>query len=143
MGEDCQAVQADKQLKVFFRLPAGGGHGLPAFENGGYGKAEVLPGNGGGRPEGVALLSSYLFDGQVHLNSLYWRERDRTDESWTTESVRGPRYGARKPVFVLTSARTGSGAEEFSYNLQALKRATLVGETTAGAGREGALARAS
>lgn len=33
---------------------------------------------------------------------------------------------------MLTSKRTFSGAEEFSYNLKALKRATLVGETTGG-----------
>jgi retinol-binding protein 3 len=34
---------------------------------------------------------------------------------------------------VLTSDRTFLGAEEFSYDLKMLKRATLVGETTAGA----------
>jgi C-terminal processing protease CtpA/Prc len=32
----------------------------------------------------------------------------------------------------LTSARTFSGGEEFSYDLQSLKRATFVGETTRG-----------
>ena len=37
-----------------------------------------------------------------------------------------------KPVFVLTSKRTFSGAEEFSYNLKNLKRATIIGETTGG-----------
>ena len=35
-------------------------------------------------------------------------------------------------MYVLTSARTFSGAEEFSYNLQNLKRATIIGETTGG-----------
>jgi C-terminal processing protease CtpA/Prc len=35
-------------------------------------------------------------------------------------------------VFVLTSKRTFSGAEEFTYNLKNLKRATIVGETTGG-----------
>jgi C-terminal processing protease CtpA/Prc len=35
-------------------------------------------------------------------------------------------------VFVLTSRRTFSGAEEFSYNLKHLKRATIVGEVTGG-----------
>ena len=33
---------------------------------------------------------------------------------------------------MLTSRSTFSGAEEFCYNLQNLKRATLVGETTGG-----------
>jgi len=33
---------------------------------------------------------------------------------------------------VLTSKSTFSGAEEFTYNLKNLKRATIVGETTGG-----------
>jgi retinol-binding protein 3 len=45
--------------------------------------------------------------------------------------VPGTRF-ADKPAFVLTSAETFSGAEEFCYDLKNLKRATLVGETTGG-----------
>jgi C-terminal processing protease CtpA/Prc len=93
--------------------------------------------NGGGRPEMVALLSSYLFDERTHLNDLYWREGNRTDEFWTNATVAGPRYGGKKPVFVLTSKRTFSGAEEFAYNLKALKRATIVGETSGGGAHPG------
>jgi retinol-binding protein 3 len=97
--------------------------------------------NGGGSPHTVAMLSSYLFDQPTHLNSLYWRERERTDEFWTTKEVAGRRFGQGKPVFVLTSKRTFSGAEEFSYNLKALKRATLVGETTGGGAHPGSVRR--
>ena len=97
--------------------------------------------NGGGSPRTVAMLSSYLFDQPTHLNSLYWREGERTDEFWTTREVSGRRFGQRKPVFVLTSKRTFSGAEEFSYNLKALKRATLVGETTGGGAHPGSIRR--
>jgi len=32
----------------------------------------------------------------------------------------------------LTSGRTFSGAEDFTYNLQAIKRVTVIGETTGG-----------
>lgn len=46
---------------------------------------------------------------------------------------------ADKPVYVLTSSRTYSGAEQFSYDLKMLKRATLVGETTGGATHSGVL----
>ena len=46
-----------------------------------------------------------------------------------------------KPVYVLTSKRTFSGAEEFTYNLKNLKRATIVGETTGGGANPGGTAR--
>jgi len=93
--------------------------------------------NGGGRPETVALVSSYLFDTPTHLNDLYWREGDRTESFSTRADVAGKRFGGTKPVFVLVSARTFSGAEEFAYNLKALKRATIVGETTGGGAHPG------
>jgi retinol-binding protein 3 len=93
--------------------------------------------NGGGDPEMVALISSYLFGPEpVHLNSLYWREGDRTEEFWTKKEVAGKRY-AGKDVYVLTSNYTFSGAEEFSYNLKSLKRATIIGETTGGGAHPG------
>jgi C-terminal processing protease CtpA/Prc len=88
--------------------------------------------NGGGQPEMVALLSSYLFDKPTHLNDIYSRFDNRTQEYWTREPVAGKRYGESKPVYVLTSNRTFSGAEEFAYNLKNLKRATIIGETTGG-----------
>jgi retinol-binding protein 3 len=93
--------------------------------------------NGGGSPGMVALVCSYLFGPEpVHLNDLYWREGNRTDEFWTRKEVAGKRY-LNKDVYVLTSNHTFSGAEEFSYNLKNLKRATIVGETTGGGAHPG------
>lgn len=93
--------------------------------------------NGGGNPEMVALISSYLFGAEpVHLNDLYWREGNRTDEFWTRKEVAGKRY-LNKDVYVLTSKRTFSAAEEFAYNLKNLKRATIIGETTGGGAHPG------
>jgi peptidase S41-like protein len=88
--------------------------------------------NGGGSPPMVAFVSSYLFDRRTHLNDLWTRRTGETKEFWTTDSVPGRRFGGTKPVYVLTSGRTFSGAEEFTYNLKNLKRATIVGETTGG-----------
>ena len=95
--------------------------------------------NGGGNPTGVALLCSYLFgEKPVHLNSLYWRRGDRTEEFWTRKELPGKRY-LGKEVYVLTSGRTFSGAEEFCFNLQSLKRATIVGERTGGGAHPGGM----
>lgn len=93
--------------------------------------------NGGGDPAMVALLSSYLFGPEpVHLNSLYDRQSDMTHQWWTLPYVPGKRY-LGKDVYVLTSDYTFSAAEEFSYNLKNLKRATIIGETTGGGAHPG------
>ncbi|HEY8561064.1 MAG TPA: S41 family peptidase [Pyrinomonadaceae bacterium] len=97
--------------------------------------------NGGGDPEMVALISSYLFgDKPVHLNSLYWREGDKTEDFFTKPNVLGKKYGD-KDVYVLTANRTFSAAEEFTNNLKVLKRATIVGETTGGGANPGGVFR--
>ncbi len=97
--------------------------------------------NGGGTPNAVALLSSYLFGPQrLHLNSIHWREgrdRERVDSFWTRREVRGARFGAEKPVVVLTSSRTFSAAEEFVFNLQAHERVYVIGEVTRGGANPG------
>ena len=87
--------------------------------------------NGGGDPRMIALISTYLFADATHLNDLYNRKEDATTQYWTLPYVAGNRLSG-KPAFVLTSAHTFSGAEEFSCNLKNLKRATIVGETTGG-----------
>ena len=94
--------------------------------------------NGGGSPEAVAFISSYLFgDEPVHLNSLYFRPANETTDFYTDPHVPGRKFGPTKPVYVLTSSYTFSAAEEFTYNLQARRRATIVGETTGGGAHPG------
>jgi len=92
--------------------------------------------NGGGSPEMVAFLCSYLFSDRTHLNDMYWRSPDTTDQFWTSAYVPGLRY-LDKPVYVLVSSYTFSGAEEFTYNLKNLKRASVIGETTGGGAHPG------
>lgn len=64
--------------------------------------------------------------------NLHWREGGRIEQFWTDEKVSGRKFGQSKPVYVLMSKSTFSAAEEFCYNLQSLRRATLVGEVTGG-----------
>lgn len=88
--------------------------------------------NGGGDPTMVQLLTSYLVPSEpVHFSSFYIRKGDKTRQLWTQAWVPGARLSAA-PVFLLTSGRTFSAAEDFAYSLKSLKRATLVGETTGG-----------
>jgi hypothetical protein len=88
--------------------------------------------NGGGDPAMVAFITSYLFGPQpVHLNDFYSRPTNETRQSWTLPYVPGRRL-TNKDVYILTSSRTFSGAEEFTYNLKHLKRAMVVGETSGG-----------
>jgi hypothetical protein len=91
-----------------------------------------LRNNGGGEPAMIAYVLSYLFDEPTHLNDIWERVGDKTQQWWTMPHVPGIRFGGTKPVYVLTSNRTFSGGEEFAYNLKNLKRATLIGETTGG-----------
>jgi hypothetical protein len=98
--------------------------------------------NGGGDPNLLGMLISWLYDGdeRVHINDFYLRDGDMTEQYWTNTAQPGPRY-AKKPMWVLTSHRTGSCAEEFAYDIKNLKRGTLVGETTAGAANPGSAVR--
>lgn len=92
--------------------------------------------------EVIAFLSSYFFKDATHLNDYYWREGNRTIQSWTQEVVPGNKY-LNKPVYILTSGKTFSGAEEFAYNLKNLKRATIIGEVTGGGANGGGTVRIS
>jgi hypothetical protein len=85
--------------------------------------------NRGGDPRMVRLIAAYLFDHPVYM---YNPRENTTKACWTRSPVPGSKL-ADKPVYILTSARTYSAGEHFSYDLKMLKRATLVGETTAGA----------
>ncbi len=87
--------------------------------------------NGGGAPKMVAFIASYLFNERTRLNDIYERKENKTTEYWTQPEVPGKKL-AGKPVFVLTSKRTFSAAEDFTYALKNLKRATIIGETTGG-----------
>lgn len=92
--------------------------------------------NRGGSPDMVNYVCSYFFEKPTHINSIYWKQIDKTIESITLENVGGQKI-VDVPIFVLTSSHTFSGAEEFAYDLQTQKRATIIGEVTGGGANPG------
>lgn len=92
--------------------------------------------NGGGSPFTIQLLSGYFLGESAHLNSFEWRGREEVVQFWSLPYVPG-RMMDDTDLYILTSSRTFSAAEEFTYNLKNLERATLVGETTGGGAHPG------
>ena len=94
--------------------------------------------NGGGEPAMVAAVCSYLLEPNKLINKFYWRPQDRWDE-FRTGPVSGRHFGTTRPVYVLTSDQTFSGAEEFAYDVQTQRRGEVVGDTTGGGAHPGGM----
>lgn len=98
--------------------------------------------NGGGHPASVAYFISFFLDPsqRVHINDLIWRNRGttsfRTESFWSSPT---PISYLGKPIYVLVGPETYSAGEEFAYDMQALKRATVVGQATRGGANPGGL----
>ena len=82
--------------------------------------------NTGGFPDMVADVAAELFD-----HPVLWYNPRATPNASLLSPVPGSKL-ANKPVYILTSSRTFSGAEHFTYDLKMLKRATVIGEATRG-----------
>jgi C-terminal processing protease CtpA/Prc len=91
-----------------------------------------LRNNGGGGGDSVALLISYLVDQRTRLDDTWERTSGITRQYWTQDKLDGKRYGGKKPVLILAGPDTKSAAESFAYQMQALKRATVIGARTWG-----------
>jgi len=87
--------------------------------------------NGGGSPSLIQYMTAYFLEESTHLNSFHTRQGDSVHQFWSLPYVPGPKM-EDTDLYVLTSGYTFSGAEEFTYNLKNLERATIVGETTGG-----------
>ncbi len=94
--------------------------------------------NGGGNPDLIQYVCSYLFAKPTFINSLYYRAANQTTDFITFEKVDGKKM-PDIPLFLLTSAYTFSGGEEFAYDIQTQKRGTLIGETTGGGANPGSV----
>lgn len=89
--------------------------------------------NGGGSPEAVAYLVSFLVAPGRPINDVVSRvEKTQDLKRESFRSVATPVSFAKVPIYVLTSKDTFSGGEEFAYDVQALRRGILIGEVTGG-----------
>jgi hypothetical protein len=95
--------------------------------------------NGGGSPFSVNTIISHFTTADT-IPSLTVRNRsaNQTFTRYTFATVPGPRRPT-VPLYVLTSGATASAGEDFTFVLKNMKRATIVGGTTAGAGHNNAV----
>ena len=92
--------------------------------------------NGGGSPATVRYIVSHFMDPGQKLMTY------RMGPQGTSESRTGPVPTGKlapKPLYLLTSSRSASAAEEFASHIKNFKLGKLVGATTAGAGHRNAL----
>lgn len=99
--------------------------------------------NGGGDAATVALVLSYLVPSQTPFVSYRGRDAGKETQSWSLPYVPGGPWSTTRPVYVLTSGKTFSAAEEFAYDLQQLKRGVVVGARSRGGANPGVIHRLS
>lgn len=85
--------------------------------------------NGGGSPEMVLQIQNYFFDKKMTMNEIIYRNND-TLKRYTDPTKTD--FKLNMPVYILTSRRSFSAAEDFTFGLQYNKRAIIVGDTTGG-----------
>lgn len=86
--------------------------------------------NGGGSVAMVSQIESYFFPVKTHMNDIV--DRKNNTEVYWTDPAKADSVLLQQPVYILTSHHTFSGAEDFSYGMQSIHRATIVGDTTGG-----------
>lgn len=88
--------------------------------------------NGGGVPSMMQLLASYFTGAKpVLLSNFYERKTNSKTQLYTFESIAGKRL-TNTPLYILTSKKTFSAAEAFTYTLKHYNKAIVVGEVTKG-----------
>ena len=87
--------------------------------------------NSGGNGNLSTYLMSYFMEGNLHFADWVDRNGKKGSKIFTHKKVGGDRL-LETPLYILISKKTFSAAEALAYNLQALDRATIVGEKSAG-----------
>ncbi|WP_255501620.1 S41 family peptidase [Olivibacter sp. SDN3] len=94
--------------------------------------------NPGGTGHMGRFIASYFYkpgNEKFYLNGFH-KDRKLDEQEWTYSFVPGRRNPDAK-VYILVGPGTASASEGLAYAMQKLGRATIVGDTTAGAGIAG------
>jgi hypothetical protein len=94
-----------------------------------------LRSNGGGTNSSLVRLASYFLPADKLLHSVQARGEE-TMNIVTEGDLPHPKL-LDVPLFVLTSRRTFSAAEAFTFSIRMTERGTIVGENTGGGGHFG------
>lgn len=93
-----------------------------------------LRGNRGGSPSMVGYLASAFVAPDADIYNRF-RTRTQTFSEAPQRPYATPRVDV--PLYVLVDAGTASAAESFAYTLQGARRATVIGQRSAGAANPG------
>lgn len=96
--------------------------------------------NTGGSSEMVTYIAGFFFGERTLSGTSYNRLTDATTEEFITPQPENKRL-ADVGLYILTSKVTVSAAEALAYHLKYLKKAKVIGETSAGAANPGRVTR--
>ena len=95
--------------------------------------------NPGGDGASSAFINQFLYRSKDYQTIL--RKKCNNEKDWHQSEVifnysEGPKF-FDTPIYIITSQKTFSAAEYFAFTAKKMKRAIILGETTAGAGNPG------
>jgi retinol-binding protein 3 len=91
----------------------------------------------GGSPTAENYVISYFFNKETQFSSIFQRQSNaETEQTFLLVKTNSKKY-VNKPVYILTGEQTFSSAENFAYDMQTLRRATIVGVKTKGGANPG------
>lgn len=144
------AVELDKKTSTAYIKISGGFHGeqeafemaAAAMNMAAYSKNIIIDirNNGGGTGMMGRFLAGYFFQPGDERYYLHGFHKDRTQDiqEWTYPFVPGKRMADSK-LYILVNKNTASATEGFAFAMQKMHRATVIGDTTAGAGIAGSI----
>lgn len=85
-----------------------------------------------GSMEFAQYLMSHFIEPRALLCEMMYQRQEKQHDMWSISDIGHENFKRGYPIFILTSSFVTSAAEFFSYTLQHLNKAVIVGEQTMG-----------